>query len=396
MGCAASALLVPAAHAQDGAAAGEEAAQAPSSEAAPQPRFVPPAPRPTGPVPPVDPRTPIITDEEFDKAIPSLDDAPLESIEEWQRTQDAQNESVSTDASREQVEQAAAERANPALRDGDAVELLPDPPVVDPLLDEPLPSIDSFDAEPPPEPTEAAEAAPRAVRYVLRLEGLDPAESPEVASDPDGDIYRRARNRFYELSALDDGDGRADSRAEVSQRARADRQLLLDILTSEGFFDATVRQQLQRGDGAGGGNNGRGNGNGNGAGDADAPLSVVLVVVPGRRYYLGQIAFDAPVVTPPDLITRNFVPKSGDPIVADTILAAEANIAVKLPENGYPFAKVGQRDILLDGDTGLGDYTLPVEPGARSVFGQIRSEGNEAFDAAHVAKLRRFCDRRSL
>lgn len=348
----------------------------------------PPAPPPVANIRPADPRTPIITDEEFDAAIPSLDDAPLESIEQWQNDEEAQEQAG--DAAAEQVEQTAAEQANPALRDGDAVEILADPPVTDPMLDDPLPPIESFDAEPPPEPTQAAdEREPRKVRYVLKVEGLDPAASPEVATDADGDTYRNARNRFYDLSTLDDGDGRADSRAVVNQRARADRQLLLDILTSEGFFDATVRLQQQRGGGAGGDDEAGAAGNGNAAGQ-DEPLSVVFTVVPGRRYYLGQIAFDAPQVSPGDLITSNFVPKIGDPIVADTILAAEANIAVKLPENGYPFATVGQRDILLDGETGLGDYTLPVVPGARSVFGELRSEGNEAFSADHVAILRRF------
>lgn len=336
---------------------------------------------------PVDPRTPIITDEEFEKAIPSLNDAPLESVEQWQNDEEAKEQTGS--AAAEQVEQTAEEQANPALRDNDAIEILADPPVTDPMLDEPLPPIESFDAEPPPEPTQAADdREPRAVRYILRLEGLDPAASPDVATTTDGDAYRNARNRFFDLSALDDGDGRADSRAEVNQRARADRQLLLDILTSEGFFDATVRLQQQRGGGAGR-DEADSAGNGNAAGQ-DEPLSVVFNVVPGRRYYLGQIAFDAPAVSPEDLITSNFVPQSGDPVVADTILAAEANIAVKLPENGYPFAKVGQRDILLDGETGLGDYTLPVVPGARSVFGQLLSEGNEAFSADHVAILRRF------
>jgi len=80
----------------------------------------------------------------------------------------------------------------------------------------------------------------------------------------------------------------------------------------------------------------------------------------------------------------------GDAIVADVIMAAEANISVKLPQSGYPFATIGQRDILLDSETGVGDYTLPVDTGARSYFGQLRTEGTPVFDAEHVAILRRF------
>lgn len=310
-----------------------------------------------------DPRKPIITDEEMAEAVPSLDDAPLESVEDWQKAEDA----------KEQIEQTATETAQPALRDGDVVELLADPPVTDPLLDDPLPPIEGFDAEPPPEPTEAAEReGGQNVRYALRLVGLDPAASTDGAVEADSDVYRTARNRFYDLSALDDGDGRADNRAVVAGRARADRQLLLDIMTSEGFYDADVKLSTEA------------------APVAGEPVAVVITVVPGRRYYLGAIAFDAAKVEPADLISANFVPKGGDPIVADTILAAEANIAIKLPENGYPFAKVGQRDILLDSETGLGDYTLPVDTGARSYFGAVKTEGTTAFDADHIGILRRF------
>jgi translocation and assembly module TamA len=317
-----------------------------------------------------DPRRPIILDDEFEKAIPRLDGAPMESVEAWQEAQDAMEGSAA-----EQAKQNADDPPIRATQDGDMIETLPDAPVTDPLLDEPLPAIDSFDAELPPNPTEAAENEARAVRYIFRVDGLDPAKATgidEADVKANAVAWREVRQRFDDLSALDDGDGRADNRAEVGQRLRTDRQLLLDILNGQGFFDADVRISAEPPAAEG------------------APLTVVLNVVPGRRYYLGQIIFTAPPMLPDDLITSNFVPKSGDPIIADTVLAAEANISVVLPQNGYPFAKVGQRDILLDGDTGAGDYTLPVETGARSYFGQIRSEGTEAFGADHVAILRRF------
>jgi translocation and assembly module TamA len=322
-----------------------------------------------------DPRAPIIPDSEFEAAIPSLDAPPLESVEEWQKAQDAKQDSAS-----EQAQQSAADPPIRAVQDNDAIEVLPDAPVTDPLLDDPLPPIDSFDSEPPPNPTEAAEEEARAVRYTFRIDGLDPAKATGTDAEDTkktADAFREVRGRFNDLSALDDGDGRADNRAEVGQRARTDVQLLLDILNGQGFFDADVRVSAEAppppAEGA-----------------AAAPFTVVLTAVAGRRYYLGQIMFEAAPVLPADLITSNFVPKTGDAIVADTILAAEANISVVLPQNGYPFAKVGQRDVLLDPDTGIGDYTLPVETGARSYFGQIKSEGTEAFGADHVAILRRF------
>ena len=320
------------------------------------------------------PRVPVITDTEFKAAIPSLDDAPLESIEAWQADQD--NRAADGSAA-QQVEQAAADPAMLKVQDDDAVESLPDPPVTDPLLDEVLPPIENFDAEPPPEPTQAAEGASGAVRYILRMDGLDAAATAELAKDADGIAVETAawndvRARFYALSSLKDKGGRADSRAEISQRARADRQLLLDILNGQGFFDANVQVQTETSATQGG------------------LVNVVLTALPGRRYYLGQIAFAGPSVQPADLMSGQFVPKTGDAIVADVILAAEAQLSVALPQNGYPFANVGQRDILLDEANGIGDYTLPVDPGARSYFGQLRTEGTLAFGPQHIAILRRF------
>ena len=332
------------------------------------------AQNPAAEAPITGPRLPFITDTEFKAAIPSLDDAPLESIEAWQADQD--NRAADGSAA-QQVEQAAADPAMLKVQDDDAVESLPDPPVTDPLLDEPLPSIENFDAEPPPESPQAADGASGAVRYILRMDGLDAAATAELAKDADGIAVEAAawndvRARFHALSSLKDKGGRADSRAEISQRARADRQLLLDILNGQGFFDADVQVQTETSATQGG------------------LVNVVLTALPGRRYYLGQIAFAGPSVQPADLISGQFVPKTGDAIVADVILAAEAQLSVALPQNGYPFANVGQRDILLDEANGIGDYTLPVDPGARSYFGQLRTEGTLAFGPQHIAILRRF------
>ena len=77
------------------------------------------------------------------------------------------------------------------------------------------------------------------MRYAYRIEGL--AGDGEFA-----ELFRRIRQRFEDLSALDDGDGRAENRSGIQARARQDRQLLLDILSGEGFFDATVDLSVDR------------------------------------------------------------------------------------------------------------------------------------------------------
>jgi translocation and assembly module TamA len=70
--------------------------------------------------------------------------------------------------------------------------------------------------------------------------------------------------------------------------------------------------------------------------------------------------------------------------------SAEANILLRLPQHGYPFAELGLRDIELDPQTLLGAYTLPLETGPRASFRRITTEGRLAFDVAHVGVLSRF------
>ncbi|MET0241335.1 MAG: BamA/TamA family outer membrane protein [Sphingobium sp.] len=311
---------------------------------------------------------PIITDQEFDAAIPAIDaDRPMGSVADWQAEQQR------LDAQTRQQDARSGAAALPATQDGDTTEILADAPVNDPEIDAPLGPLNAFDVEPFDDSryTEADEAKAAATRYTYKLEGLDSLRDDSgVAPVSGGDI----RTTFKGLSALEDGDGKAANGAMINARMTEDQQLLTDILSGQGYFDATVRGSLQLPE----------------QGSKDA-ITVILDATAGPRYRLGTILFDAKPVVPSDLITRSFVPKTGEPIVAERILAAEANIAVELPRTGYPFAKVGQRDIVLDPETRNGDYTLPVETGPRSSFGDIVPGGKTpVFDAEHVGVIARF------
>ena len=75
--------------------------------------------------------------------------------------------------------------------------------------------------------------------------------------------------------------------------------------------------------------------------------------------------------------------------MATAVTDAEANVSLSLPEQGYPFAKVGERDITLDPGDAKGAYVLPVNPGPKSIFGAI--ERNDAvFDERHLQVIARF------
>lgn len=159
----------------------------------------------------------------------------------------------------------------------------------------------------------------------------------------------------------------------VRARLTEDDVLLQRILASEGWFDARVRTRIDRG-----------------AGENSQPLTAVLDVTPGKRYAIGSITVRAQPTFPPGLIRDNLALNIGEPIIAERVQGAEAQVAVALPQNGYPFAEVGERDVLLDRDTGKGDYTLPVTVGPRARFGDVATTGDLAFDAKHVGVLSRF------
>src|SRR3546814_5837164 len=107
-----------------------------------------------------------------------------------------------------------------------------------------------------------------------------------------------------------------------------DQELLIHILESEGIYDASIQSRLEQPNG-----------------DNDR-LTAILKVVPGQRYALGDIVIQPKPTTPPGLVRDNLNLSTGDPIIAARVLAAGANVKLVMPQQGYPFAEIGQRDIL--------------------------------------------------
>lgn len=308
---------------------------------------------------------PVISDDEFEETVPELDPAdgmdlegPLESIEAFERRIAAEQADV------EPTEVSEPPLGEPALADGDLVEEIGDAPIRDAELAAPLPPLETFDAEPVEFAEDATDEEVVEVAYDVQVNGLDM---------PDEETEADIAGMFDNLSALRDGDGEAANVAQVSARLTEDSALLQRILASEGWYEASVTTRIDRSEEANG-----------------QPLTAVLDVAPGQRFVFSDIVIDAQPTEPADLISSNLALEVGEPIIAARVQGAEANVAVRLPENGYPFATVGQRDILLDQDTGDGVYTLPIETGPRSRFGGIETTGDLAFDAEHVEVLARF------
>lgn len=307
---------------------------------------------------------PIIPDSEFNASIPKLDatndpelNKPLESIDEFERR-------TAKSPAGQQVAGAPGALQTPAVNAAAPVQV-GDAPVRDAELTAPLPPINQFEVT----PVKIAADAPGdrkevEVRYRTELQGLDVADK-----EADTDLA----SEFNSLSALKKGHGKAANSAMIASRLTEDSQLMQTVLASEGWYSPIVRTRLDP------------------ASNQDDPaLTAVITVAPGKRYVFSELHVNAGPTVPPTLIADNFPLKVGEPIVADRVQGAEARIAVALPENGYPFAEVGQRDILLDPDAGSGVYNLPVTVGPRGRFGGITTKGDLAFDADHIQVLARF------
>jgi translocation and assembly module TamA len=192
--------------------------------------------------------------------------------------------------------------------------------------------------------------------------------------------------RFRELSALRQLDGKTDTILQGSARARADEELLADMLRTYGYYSGEVVRQLS------GGRRARANRD---EADAEAAVnpSVRFDLLPGTRYRLGTIDLGALALLPaPDggRLREVFAIASGDPLYADRIVERELELRVALGESGYPFAEVADPELLIDHARAEGDLTLAVQPGGKYVFGGVISSDPEFLSSRHLARMARF------
>lgn len=236
-------------------------------------------------------------------------------------------------------------------------------PANDPALIQPLSPLEQFDARPIEfaEPASDGEAAE--IRFTTRVEGLEAVDALAVPN---------LTSQFNELSALRESEGRAANEAMLRARLSEDAELLRTIMDSQGWYSAKIDTQIVPPEGEGG------------------PVVARLSVAPGERYRIGTVNVTAGPAIPSGLIKDNFPIELGEPIIAARIQAAEATLQVALPQNGYPFAEFGERDILLDPETNLGDYTLPLDLGPRARFNGIETTGELAFGPKHLRTIARF------
>jgi translocation and assembly module TamA len=178
-------------------------------------------------------------------------------------------------------------------------------------------------------------------------------------------------DRFKSLSTLLKGGRKAANASQVSARADEDVALIERLLRSEGYFDgvatATIEPQTAPGE-----------------------VKVAIIATPGPRYVFDQIAVTGAEPKPTELARGSAGPEERRADRRDRRADRRGQFALRLPEQGYPFATVGARDIVLDDVRPAGDYTLPIDAGRLSSFGGFQAAGDPVFDTDHIALLARF------
>jgi translocation and assembly module TamA len=295
------------------------------------------APVPAVETPPQADDEAIVSDKDFDAAIPPIGDdinAPLSPIA-------ADPGTKATDVLAAGIE-AKLEAIKPE----------------EPEFAEALPPLSTFELAPPADIAGVKDGKTVVLFYDNTIEGL---------------AAIGLEDRYRELSALRRGKGKAANAAMVSARAMEDEKLAVRLMQSLGYYDGTAISTIEQNPA----NSGK--------------LKATVTATPGAVYKFASVSVVADPTVPAGFIEQQLPLKPGEPIEAERVQGAEANVSLQLPQNGYPFAKVGQRDILLDEDSHTGDYTLPVEIGPRASFGGFVTEGRrQAFGVDHVAVLARF------
>jgi translocation and assembly module TamA len=243
----------------------------------------------------------------------------------------------------------------------------PAPPATTPDADlaQPLAPIGQADTTPPP-PTAREASADTAlrIRYDTEVKGLAGVKTDA----PEGDLGAQ----FKALSALIKDGKKAANAAQVQARADEDVQLATRIMHAAGYYDGLASATVDL------------------VPNQPGQVHVTLIASPGPRYVLNRIAISQAPPEPSKIALTSLGLKAGQPVDAALIEGSEANVALRLPEHGYPFAKLGDRDIALDDTLHNADYTLPIDAGPKSKFGAIQTTGTPIFDVRHLSIFPRY------
>lgn len=243
------------------------------------------------------------------------------------------------------------------------------PESAEPAMPEPLPPIEMAPMEPadpalmmPLSPLAEFDVAPRD-DFVFTV---DPLEKVSYSVETQGLNGTGVSDGFRSLSALHKNDSATP--AQITSRANTDEALLERLLFSEGWYGARVESDVS---------------------GEESGVRVRFDVEPGERYRWRQITLDLYPDAPASL-EDGFALRPGTPIRAAEVDLAEGELLIRMRREGYPFAAIGARDVVLNDEEATGDYLLTADIGPRGRFGRIRMDGYQPFSEDHAHVIARF------
>jgi translocation and assembly module TamA len=192
-------------------------------------------------------------------------------------------------------------------------------------------------------------------------------------------------NRFRALSTLTQLDQSDDTAPQVAARARADADLIDEILRTYGYYGGEVVRQLSGGR--------RLRENGESPSVVSEQPRVRFDIYPGPQYRLGKVDLGGIArLSEPDAtdLRSAFAMQPGNPLLADRIVEQVDALQLALGESGYPFAELDAPELLIDHAREEGDLSLGVTPGGRYAFGAVFSSDERFLSSRHLSRIARF------
>ena len=205
---------------------------------------------------------------------------------------------------------------------------------------------------------------PRRAVFLCTAAALAGAEAwaEEPIADIEGELPQDLREKIeLQLELVEEP---ARSRAQARRRLERTANTVRTVLRSEGYYDSDMQGRIAEEDP-----------------DAEPgrqpPLEPVLLVDPGPRYTVGEaeVVFTDPVPES-DAAAAELDLRPGEPAVAARIVAAGLRVTNWLEQHGYPEARLGERDVVVDHDRDAVDVDYPVTPGPKVRFGDVIVTGD--------------------
>jgi len=156
----------------------------------------------------------------------------------------------------------------------------------------------------------------------------------------------------------------------LERRADSDRDRLQTALRSAGYYDAKLDIRID--DPAAAGTLP--------AGGQAPPVKVTVAVTPGPLYHIKTVTVRGATTLPKEVATDDLGLVAGAPAIAQKVLDAESELVGRLSKRGYAFAKVPDREVVVDHSDRTMDVTYSVDPGPLTRYGATRIEGLEQVD----------------